>query len=332
MSSSHQVVLNRRGLGTCQVASDNGVRRIIPCGYHRDRAENVIMRLDPLRNPGGDLQQERTIEPTACFIELAKRLDRHGAPPAGGWYLVAEQRNWLIKQLSDAISVSTAPEVRILEAGIASHNHHYSYLDLVSQALQQATRKPKIHVIVVDKCEYPIALSRAIRDELILKPGVGEPLPALDDAPTEPCLSFVLSRRNAGQYAAIEQSFIVGDLQDPQTLNIEPKSIDIITEHFITAVIRNLDLLASFRSAYSKLLRPGGRLLTAYGATLASKEKEFEEIQGLHRRFDLIPRPYTYVWDPYGLKENDLHPLLKKDPTSVTISSENSVQLFEMAG
>ena len=169
MSSSHQVVLNRRGLGTCQVASDNGVRRIIPCGYHRDRAENVIMRLDPLRNPGGDLQQERTIEPTACFIELAKRLDRHGAPPAGGWYLVAEQRNWLIKQLSDAISVSTAPEVRILEAGIASHNHHYSYLDLVSQALQQATRKrarPRAVVCSSRGCSQDEDLRRAATEAL----------------------------------------------------------------------------------------------------------------------------------------------------------------------
>ncbi len=330
MPSSHQYLLNDQGLG-CQVEINGDSRRIIPCGYHRDRAENVIMKLDSASRANTGNQLERIIDPKPCFVELARRLDKQGAPPAGGWYLVAEQREWLVAQLKNAISETNSREIRILEAGIASHNHHYSFLDLVAQALEGATRKPKIHVTIVDRCEYPIAISKTIHDELITEPNVRSSLPRMEDSSTELFLSFVISRRNAGQYTSIEQSFVVGDLRDPKSIGLEANSFDIITEHFISSVIANLDLLESFRRAYADLLRPGGLLLTAYGATLPLKEVEFQEVQDMHKRLRFVPGKFEYVWDPYGLQEDHLDPLLEEDPVSVTVISDNSVQPFRLA-
>lgn len=129
------------------------------CSYHRDRLRCVAFEIND-----GVLEEstERTgfLRRTPDLKRLAE-LFASETPPAGGWALVQEQRQWLVERLVAVFVERRVRPIRVLEAGVAGPAHHSSYLDLVERAAELADA-PEIRLVVADRCAGPLsALVRA---------------------------------------------------------------------------------------------------------------------------------------------------------------------------
>lgn len=308
---------------------------LLACGYHENRAKSIPFGIESnaikvVSKYVGFLTPTRDIKSIAKLFEQNKN-------PAGGWYLVKEQREWLRKNLYNILLGKANHEkyqdspIRILEAGVASFVHHYTYLRIISDVLNEIDRNLRVSLIVVDKCIYPIVQIAAIERELadaIKKPKRIDLGNSLSIEISKEFLSIMsLEHRMFGN---INTELWVGDL----TKHIEVGglgAVDIITEHFLTSVfdkrIRENEISLT-RKTYGKTLKPDGYLLTANGLTSGSPSYEnFIKLHSVNNLMEIPERTET-VWDPYGLKRESLIALLYQEK-EIQVLLDNTMSVFQ---
>jgi hypothetical protein len=312
-------------LGNCVLEGD----RIQPCGYHRDRAHSVPFGLteDVLAvQPGA---QTGFLIPGRDMKALAD-IFRAGPAPAGSWYLVREQREWIEERLFEILASRRGHEtVRILEAGAASYVHHYTYIAILRSVLGRLHDPPRIALAVVDKCLYPILQIAAVERDL----AAGMRRPRTIRVAGQP---IHIDRRFFGimspqlrDFGRISTELWVRNLERPE--DIAPLGrFDVITEHFLTAVLdQELEQITRVRSVYCRILVPGGYLLCATGINKASASYQgYEEIHpelGLRK----VDEKTQDVWDPFGLvKEELLQFSFGKHASRVPCALDNSMAVY----
>jgi len=303
---------------------------INPSGYHRDRATNTIYRIEDKV-----IVKKKSIgfiPPLPTFTELVKMFKVNIPSPAGGWYLVKEQRDWLKKFLleivDDLYKNEGKREIDILEAGIASFNHHFSYLLILKEVIDELGYKDLIlNLTVTDSAYYPLfcidRINKLTIDKLYNKRELtvfNNKIPLADSFLTfireSEILFFNQINTKTKQY----------DLTDSESA-FNLGRFDIITEHFITAVIDNFQIIKLIRKTYSKILRENGYILNASGITPHIHDKQFDEFLDIHEELGLMQKERINVWDPYGMRTKDLLKILKGE--TIETPFDNSLFVFK---
>ena len=318
MTKSLQQKLNDRGMGNCRIDSKG---RLQPCGYHENRARNSAFRLNTLEG--------YTNNPTVYHVPVrddTKRLARLFAekicPPAGGWYLLARQRRWLRDRLTTLIENSRLTTLRVLEAGAAGHVHHFTFLAIL-QELFETTSVEKIEVVLADICIMPALSIREVRRQgmkAIRSAGaldVSGHRVIVDDS-----FADLLAQTHILEDERLVESAVQEDLADPNSLSVQA-AFDVVTEHFISAVVADWDLRSSFRATYSRVLKPGGHVLSACGFTNLAKPSVFKRFRQINEERGLEVRDLQAVWDPYGLTEEQVAVLA--EGKSLTVHADNTL-------
>jgi len=310
-----------RGLGDCRLEDDS----LTPCGYHRDRAHSRPLRLDsPMieddndRTEGRLPSNEDTKELARCLCDPAWAA----WPPAGGWYLVKEQREWLHEKVLSYLRHSGRTSLRVLEAGSASHVHHVTYLSILQEVLDAADVDVTLEVLTVDQCLLPVLAIETLRS------GAREtPLSVQGyDVELHPKLFELIDRTGVLEDPRITGRTLNHDLTDTSWLP-EQGEFDLVTEHFISAVLGNFELLGDFRTTYARLLRPGGWLLCACGLTKRTHGDEYKRFIELNERNGLELREIEGVWDPFGMRRDEIEVLLEDQPLQTYL--DNHLFRFE---
>lgn len=318
MSKSLQQEVNDRGIGDCRLVEGT----LIPCGYHGDRAHSRPLRLESAIARDRDDPTVGALRSGEDTRELARCLGDAAWPPAGGWYLVQEQRRWLRDQVLAYARRGGGSRLRILEAGSASHVHHVTYLSVLQQALDSAAGERTLEVITVDRCPMPVLAIEALRagggGRVISLPG--------REVELHPELSRLLRRTGVLGDARITGRLLNRDLTDVSWSD-EVGECDLVTEHFISAVLGNFDLLGDFRATYARLLKPGGWLLCACGLAPHTDRGEYDRFIELNSRHGLALREIRGTWDPYGMKREQIEVLLEDRPLRTHL--DNTLFRFE---
>ena len=304
---------------------------IVPCGYHANRVNSTTFAIegDVLKITG---RHTAILTSHNDVVSLAKLFEGR-KDPAGGWYLVKEQREWLRKCLVDIFSGSKRPQpqtLRILEAGVASFVHHYTYLRIIFDALQESRSNVRIALTVVDQCAFPLLQITALENELskgLRSPkmiNVGKSKISIE----RNFLAVVNPKtRNFGN---IGTELWVKDLADEESV-AQLGCYDIITEHFLTSVldkrIRERETV-QIRKTYSRIMKQGGYLLTANGIIKGSNM--YSEFIKLHQEngLKLIDNATRAVWDPYGLDRTSIVSFLYGEK-ELPISLDNTLSMFK---
>jgi len=318
-----QKEINSKKKGQC--GFENGTLK--PCGYHRNRTDNTIYAIkENILKKENDFQTG-VIPASAQFKEFGKKFLTDEHQPAGGWYLVKEQRDWLKDTLFQVINGKNFDgTVHILEAGVAGYAHHFSYLMILKDLQALLNQDLKLEITAVDKCIFPLSAIEAI-NKGVIQEVKGQPVLDLSN------YTLVLNRDNLD---AIEKNNLTGCDHLSVTikevdLTLEEEvsrlgTFDIITEHFLTAVIENFDLIKRIRKIYAKILTPDGHLLCACGISRGRNKSEYLNFLDTHVQNGLELVHEKLVWDPYGMsRENILNLMDNKD---VNTFFDNSMMLF----
>lgn len=294
---SLQVEVTDKGIGNCHM--DRG--RIVPCGYHRDRAEISVHALaENLIMDKAELMMGWFPE-TTSFHELAVGFSAGGSPPAGGWFLVKEQRDWLRGSLVRILKSLRDPVLRVLEAGTASHNHHYTFETILHEALLEAGTDHTIELVVADQCLFPLLAIETMAELGLPKLLETKSMEIAGFSLTiDDSLLRLLADTQIWEFDRIVRKTLHADLMSPREL-VQSGTFHLITEHFISAVINNSALLEEFRKTYAAILRPGGVLLCACGITLNRNREEYQWFREMHWDLGFQLKETEYVWDPYGM-------------------------------
>jgi len=314
--------------------------------YHQNRARGTFFGLSTEVETDPGSYQARLLANEEVRT-LARLLRDETSKPAGGWYLVREHRQWLAERCREVFARHTEPRpLRILEAGVASYLHHFTYLSILGEALAGLSRPPNVELVVADICFYPLHQIEV----------VGEFLPRLFRTPSllrrfrrcridyeytdetgalrrEPpleadraLLSFLLASWE--KIRAIQTTVWHQDLSAESHLRQEER-FDLITEHFLTSMSdKNLPYIRKIRRGYQQILRPGGRLLCAAGLThLHADREKYQEFLALHARSDLNLLSEEHVWDVYDLDPDQVQDLFQG--RAVFVEKENNLMVFE---
>ena len=302
-----------------------------PAGYHLDRARNMVFGLSTNVIP-----KERNLglmPPTEEFKRLVTYFQPDHPSPAGGWYLVKEQRDWLKENLIRLIRARNKEhgqlQFHILEAGIASFNHHFSYLTILKEVLDQiGIPGMKLNITVTDKAYFPLfcidQINKASLPLLLKKKEIqvfNNIIPLSEEflkwiVNTEVLLDDRLKVRTK-QYD-LTDSFNTAQLG----------KFDFVTEHFITAVIDNFNIIDQIRKTYSVLLNEKGYLLDASGITPHIHAERFDQFLEIHEKYNLEQSTgQINVWDPYGMRSATLLQIL--EDKEIEVPFDNGLFIFQ---
>lgn len=312
-------------LGICTLDGDG----FKPCGYHQDRAHSIAFGLmeDVLDLKSGE--QTGYLVPGRDLKNMAG-LFLSGVGPAGSWYLVREQREWLAERLYEILSSRRGHEtVRILVAGVASYVHHYTCVAILCSVLGRLPDPPRIALVVVDRCLYPLLQIAAVERDLAA--GLRKPhsIKVIDQTIRIDHRFFEVMTPAFRNFGRISTELAVRDLEILEGMT-PLGQFDVITEHFLTAVLyHELEPIQRIRRVYSRILVPGGHLLCATGITRLSPS--YQGYEDLHPELGLrkVEAKTVNVWDPFGLsKEEVLQLSLGKKASRVPCAIDNSMAIY----
>jgi hypothetical protein len=303
---------------------------IMPSGYHDSRASNEIF--GTTENVTIVERNLATIPPTENFKALADLFRKEEVNPAGGWYLVKEQRDWLrdilIRKIQN-LHENDQKEIDILEAGIASFNHHFSYLVILKEVIEALGYEDLIlNVTVTDKAFFPLWSIDEIEKSSIEKLREKKSISVFNyEIPLQESFIDFLETHELLTYDRIRVKSIQYDLTDH--LNTHKLGIyDIITEHFITSVIDNVSLEKDIRKSYANLLKTNGYLFCASGKTPHIHHQAFDDFLDIHEECGLMQTSDRInVWDPYGMRGEDL--LLLLEDQEIKTRFDNGLFAFQ---
>jgi hypothetical protein len=307
--------------GRCRLEA----RRIVPCTYHLDRLRCIPQKLgadavkaDPSAN--GDVRLGFGIRPYVDSLAA-------GLPPAGGWYLVHEQRDWLERQLASFLLEHGDRPVRVVEAGVASAVHHYTFVATVAEGCRSAGYEQPIELVVVDHCVLPIEAIKAVEQELV---AARSPAASLDvggvQMPVREELRALIDDLRPFLARVSTRTEVLDLLDDEWTDAL--RSVDIVTEHFLTSFLDEKDPyeIELVHHRYATALKPGGLLLSAVGV---SRDSAFyDDFVARHHRHGLrhVAEAALQVWDPYDLPRSTLFD--HADPSHVSVPLGNTLAVF----
>ena len=302
--------------------------RLYPCPYHADR---VSCALYATRQPATAHGDDRgRLLPSRELIDLAALLQQ-SRDPAGGWYLLADQREWLEKNLVLALgSKARGAIVRVLEAGTASFVHHYSYRAILAEVIRKLEKDLRIELTVLDRCAYPILQIASIENRI----GRGQEVPTEIDAggnkiPVDSTLGEIMDSalRSADQ---ISTEVLVMDLEDTESMT-RLGLFDVITEHFLTPVLTVQSIeIGKIRENYAALLKAGGQLIAA--STIVSEHPFYSEFSRIHEKNGMkeLRDRGERVWNPFDSRVPLIESLLEKvTPPHLEVTLSNQLSVYE---
>lgn len=307
-NSRNQVQVNVNAKGFNEQVS------VIPSGYHQSRASNEVF--GTISNVTIVERNIGIIPPTENFKQLASLFKKEDVNPAGGWYLVKEQRDWLREILQKKIQEiyeKGQQEIDILEAGIASFNHHFSYLIILKEVIEALGYDDiTLNITVTDKAYFPLWTIDAIEKSSLEKLREKKSISVFNvEVPIRESFVDFLETHELLTYTKLKVKSIQYDLTDYMNTH-KLGTYDIITEHFITSVIDNVSLEKDIRKSYANLLKTNGYLFCASGKTPHIHHETFDDFLDLHEQYGLMQTSDRInVWDPYGMRGEDLLLLLK---------------------
>lgn len=299
--------------------------QLVLTGYHGDKVRSVVFGIteDVLLEENGQI----FLRPCSDLKTLAK-LFHSGNDPAGGWYLVREQREWLRQMLVMILGQKKANQtVRILEAGVASYVHHYTYLSVIADTLRDLKKDIRISLATVDVCAFPILQVAALEKEL--EQGLAQPkkveILGIEFALAQDFIDFVNSHPRS--FGSISTELWIKNMSNLSEM-VELGCYDIITEHFLTSCIpENNSEIEDLRCVYGEIIRKGGYLLCAAG--LRRDSEEYDRYVDLHSRNKLVLVDNEVSWDPYGHTREDIVQFGSEQPHKIPTRRGNTLSLFQ---
>lgn len=320
--SSLQKEINIKKKGDCLLADE----KLIPCGYHLDRIGNSAYKIDENISKKVDFESG-TILATEEFKRFSQQFLSNNKPPAGGWYLVKEQRDWLKNALREIIEEKISDTIRILEAGAASYIHHFSYLTILKELITEIGGHLNLEIMVVDRCIFPLLTIDAINRDTFrdLK---SRPILQIKNYEVEldKEIMIIIEKEDLLNDNRISVNTRQFDLTEKEKAGYLGR-FDIITEHHLTAVIENFDSLNEIRKTYSEILATDGYLLCACGITRSKSEQVFEKFRLMHEEKGLRLIAEERVWDPYGMPREKILSLLSH--SSINTVFDNTLFKFK---
>ncbi|MBO6517413.1 MAG: class I SAM-dependent methyltransferase [Bacteroidia bacterium] len=315
-----------RGLKLCRF--ENG--KVIPCEYHENRSTATIHKLSDGSGEQRVKESRQVIHRRTPDIIRLSHLFNKKADPAGSWYLVQEQREWLHNQLVDVLTSYLAKdeECFLLEAGVASYVHHYTFMDIVIEACgESGFPLNKLHVDIVDKCITPLyqiaSIERSLRHKLFL----GKHYRIFDRKFRMSSQHQTFLKKRKEKLKQINVKLFLRDLRQLEDIQ-ELGSYDVITEHFLTSMIgKQRESMDKVRESYSRLLKKGGVLLSATGV----RDQEFwNNFLSIHIQHGLRPelKTKTDVWDPYGIERGTIVAIGHNPDSSLVAAQDNTMIRF----
>jgi len=257
------------------------------------------------------------------------KLCQRGAPPAGCWLLVHEQRRWIRRVLDEFIQEHQSRRPRkknidILIAGAASHSHLAGTLAAIDDVL----RSYPLHYnfVVVDRCCVPVRLIEGLKKSIL----DGGRIPRQVRVGDKNFVTHKTTRRLApvglGDIVSIQP--MTGDLLG---LDFIPEdSFDIVMEHFLTTFFsKEEDLIETSRQGYRKVLRSGGWLVSASGFPLGSPM--LSKVENIHKSLGFVEVKdfRTPVWDPYGVDLSLISTIAAQNKAVAPIVLDNTLSVFQ---
>ena len=287
------------------------------CKYHLSRCNCTIMAI---KDGGGAPAYSITdsINQAICIkTRDVRRLFRKmegNFQVAGGWYLVAPQREWLQDRMERIMQAKNGNQLRILVAGVAGYAHFFSYMNILFEAAQKVSFPlENLQVDVVDKCLAPLLEIKCFYDMVKQKKRV---IPLFKDLGP---MRMRFNLRNLWFIYRMKESLRKCKIKTFQaTLEDEPggnvyRHYDVITEHFLTSMVeKNEDAIVKIRAFYQAVMADGGHLLVASGFPNMAFYEKFKEIHQA-AEFRVVTGSEKKVWDPFGLSRQTIH-LLRKLP------------------
>lgn len=302
------------------------------CGYHRDRAQCSFSGFFDTGDPDqccedGVFQVARTPDIRAFGSAYVR-----GKPPAGGWYLVQSQREWLTTQFTRLFAAE--PErPRLLISGCAGHVHFFGTLLIALAAMERAGTQ-ELEIVVADRCDYPLDQIEALMSAL-RAPGRGLKRFLGRAELKTPQAAFPLDAaliKARPEREALERVTVKTVQTDITALDAATAgTFDIVTEHFLTSMAdKKMPMIAAVRAAYARVLKPGGAVLSADGFERGStRYREFLELCG-EAGFTHDPAQTRFVWDPYGLPSRTLETFdsAPKSAAPLAVQRDNALSVF----
>ncbi|WP_299116511.1 hypothetical protein [uncultured Winogradskyella sp.] len=319
----------RHSLGLCSFI--NG--KIHPCDYHKKKWNSSIHKLSDssgLNNVDDSNHQIHFVTPD--IIKLSK-LFNSSKDPAGGWYLVQEQRMWLEEELVSIFSnyLNSKTNCRILVAGVASYVHFYTFLKIVISAADISKLSlTKLEIDVVDKCIYPLNQIAAIESNLRNKHKFlfRNSFSVFNEKIKIPRDNLKFLKKIRNDVRKINIRLFLRDLRQLEDIHALGK-YSIITEHFLTSMLYKQEgLIKKTRESYKNLIDRNGSLLIATGVP---NNDFFLKFIDLHENngFKLVEKKTKWVWDPYGHAREQLETLLFNPKSNFTTLVDNALLRFD---
>lgn len=318
----------KHGFDTCRFV--NG--RLEPCPYHRNRADTLIFGIldgggcetAPLYGNVHHCKLSRTGDVKRLLDMLAS--DGH---VTGGWWLVAEQREWLRRRLAGIFAARLNRPCRIMVSGVAGYAHFYSYMHIVLDAARDAGYDPSgLSVDVVDSCITPLLEIACIENSIRFGgswpvSGIRSGYDIMGFRLNLPAVNRRFVKEIMPDIRKCSISVIHNDILDLHEQRGEMNaSYDVITEHFLLSMMESvLPLVDRSRAAYSRLLHAGGHLLMACGF---SDMGFVENMLKIHSEHGLVAddTDMVKVWDPFGISRSELQQMVNDDdPPSVALDN-----------
>lgn len=313
-------------LGLCNF--HNG--KINPCIYHLNRCDSEIFKLcDNSGQKSGPDVRQITHKRTQDILKLSQMLKDEN-DPAGGWFLVQEQREWISKRLDLKFNQLKDKDkrIKILIAGVAGYPHFYSFIQILIESAKRIQIDLKnIYVDVVDKCIFPLLQIASIENNIRFDNLNDATYKAFDTKfrIRENNFKFLKSIKNDVKEMNI-RIFLrdLRQLEDQEEMGF----YDIISEHFLTSMFGKIPpIILKTRKSYSKMLNTGGSLLVATGVPHNDFIPMFEEI---HSKVNLLPvnESITTVWDPYGMNRADFQAIIENPEGKIIAALDNCLIEF----
>ncbi len=261
-------------------------------------------------------------------------IDETGAQcyPAGGWYLVREQAEFLLNQLVKIFNgFPKGATIKILEAGAASFVHHYTYVSILLDALKICRNDLKLELTIIDFYHFPLHQIKEVGTRIILSKLKNEDIEfSYSDSLNlkirikKDFIEFINSKFDCEGFNKIKWDIERFDLSSSE-LNKNKFKFDVITEHFLTVpVIDHEEWITAIRKNYSSFCDSKLYLIVAYGnisEILASKGKNYVQ---LHEEMGFKLNASQQTWDPYDLKDDHFN----KSEGDI-VSTINTLSCFE---
>lgn len=290
-------------------AFQNGLQKDICTAYHLERVKCSVYTTKPTLLKTHE--DSFFINDINSWESLFRKVTgRELTIPAGGWYLIYEQRMFLQNRLEAIFKSHTKKEIAICEAGCASFVHHFTFVSIVIDALRACKKDLKVKLYVVDEYLFPLYQIAEVLDKIIIprrlypmkfmpvKVGNEQHLPGFNVSAD--FIDFMNSRFGIKHYdeCIISTDYLLRDLCNEE--GTSEHCFDIVTEHFLMKQNGDEETLETWlgkiADSYSRFARPNKslHLISAIGEKANDKKAGYFN---LYKKKSFQIEKHAKVWD-----------------------------------